>query len=304
MTSEMKDVFEETMSDIEPPLSTSTEEILVAGRRKQTRRRLSIFGGGAASLAVVGVAALMLPGLLSTPAGPDGTNSAGPEVEENGYPTPPETWEEYSALVLGLFQEQGPDLQFNGDSDAGPFELKEWGEFHSSDPDAWVEIPHSGSAFLKTADGTPVGSVGIDLYEPGEWSKEPGDDPYDVGIPGTNGPLVSCWSGETDIHQGNTDIIKVYIATTECEDLTTPQGDRMIRASSVEHYENEPPGSYTNTVVIYRADGTAVVVSSFCGNEDEDDEYGGTCQEIQFDLDQLEAIALQIPAIPITDDEK
>lgn len=76
----------------------------------------------------------------------------------------------------------------------------------------------------------------------------------------------------------------------------------MVLMSSVENYKDEPPSSRTNKVVAYRADDTAVVVSSFCGNEDVDDEYAGTCQDIQFALDQLEAIALALPKVIVTDD--
>lgn len=306
MTGNVRDLFEETMIDNEPPLSTNAGDIVAAGRRRRRHRRLGwVAATGTAGIAVVLSASLILPAGGGDAVPGDGTTSATDEQTESpdeAYPVV-DTWGEYSDVVRELFIEQAPEFVYNSGGQADAFEMSESGQVSSDDPDLEYEIPHTGSAFLKTADGQPVGSVGVRAYEPGPWEAEPGDERFHHDNSVFGGPIVSCWSGETEVqHDAPGAPVEIEVTETECEDTTTPDGDRMIRVSTVDYYEGKEPHSYENTVVIYRSDETAVVVSGFCGNDDEDDEYGGTCHDIQFDLDQLEAIALGLPKVIITDD--
>lgn len=300
MTGDLKNAFEELMIENEPPLTTSTEKIIRSGRRRQTRRRLEVWGVAAMTVVTTGVVVAATAGFGSLGGGED---SADVPANPPGYYPPVSSWREYSQAVHDLFLEEGPDFRYGSGEDDYPFELLESDSVSTGDPDVEYEIPRTGIAFLKTSDGTPVGSAFVQLYEPGPWSTEPEDDQWPLGFGSVfaGESIVSCWSGENEEQQESTKETKIRVTDTDCEEGVTSSGDQLIRVSRVEHYKDEPPGSYTNTVVVYRADGTAVTVNSFCGNEDEDDEYGGTCKDIQFDLDQLEAIAVALPAVIVTD---
>ena len=304
MTGDLKNFLEETLMDNEPPMQTNTDDILHAGRRKQGKRRMGIAGIAAAAVAVAGVVVGMTVGLPHLTADADEPAPPADQDQPDETYIPVDSWDEYSKVLEDLYMEQGPDSQYKAEEGGEPFALTESGDASSTDPDFTTEIPTEASMMLKTADGKPVGSTSVALYEPGDWSKEPGDarlEPFGPTFPGD--PIISCWSGETEVQQGNDENnVKTEITDTDCEDTTTPDGDRMIRMSSAVGYQGEEPESYTNGVVIYRADDTAVKVQSFCGHEDEDDEYGGTCHDIQFDLDQLAAIAIGLPQVIVTDD--
>lgn|GEM_PF-5917755 len=305
MTKDVRDLLDETMTDTEPPLSISAKDIVTAGRRQQFNRRMSWMGG-----TVAAVAALAVTVGFTLPGGTGESEVALPADQTEtttdvGYPVV-ETWDEYSQAVWDLFVEQGPDYEYVGEEVDTPFLMSKWMVGDTGEPDALDKSSHMGNAFLKTLDGTPVGSVSVKAYQPGTWSDQPSDEPYWPSLEPWDPAIYSCWSGETEVHQGEgVDApIKIEVTETECEETTTPDGDRMVLISRVVGYEGEEPSRYENQVVVFRADDTAVIADSFCGNDDEDDEFGGTCHDIQFNLDQLAAIAVELPAVIITDEGK
>lgn len=304
MTRDVRDLLDETMTDTEPPLSITAKDIVAAGRRRQFNRRLSWMGG-----TVAAVAALAVTVGFALPGSTEGGETALPADEtetatEDRYPVV-DDWEEYSQAVWDLFVEQGPDYRYVGEEVDTPFLMSEWGDGDTGDADLPDKSSHMGNAFLKTLDGTPVGSVSVKAYQPGTWTDQPSDDPYWHVMGPWDPALYSCWSGETEVVQGDGPgaPVKIEVTETSCEETTTSDGDRMVLVSRVVGYEGEEPSRYENEVIIFRADDTAVIADSFCGNDDEDDEYGGTCHDIQFNLDQLAAIAAELPAVIVTDEK-
>ena len=315
---ELRDLLEETIMNNEPPVHTTTDDIVDDGRRRRSRRQWGIAGiTGVAVVAAGLVTALTvgLPGFADADTDTDTTTKApagddGPVTPDLVDPTMvPSDWQEYSQVVLALFNQHNPDLVYNGDSGREPFELDEWNTYNPGDPDKVYEMPHTGYAFLDGPDGQKVGSAEVILYEPGPWSTDPAQDEYAITVDGSavfdDGPIVSCWEGVESYMDENSDgsfTERNHVTTTDCEETTTSSGDKMILIHKESGYEDEAPDTYRNSVVIFRSDDTAVVVGSMCGTADEDDPYGGTCQDLQFDLDQLAAIAEALPDVIVTDD--
>ncbi|GAA4913837.1 hypothetical protein LX16_2169 [Stackebrandtia albiflava] len=301
MTDDIKAVFEQTLPETEPPPRWDTGRYLEAGRTRRRRRHIAAAGTGTFAVVAAALAVaipLSVPGADVATPGDDTPEPSASTTLPTQYPPAPADWDEYTEIVSGLIAEQFPELLVQDLSEV--FELAETGEAWTDDPDAAMEIPHTAELWFETAEGEPAGSLSVRLFEPGPWTDEISEEWLHYPDP-FGGPLVGCWSGSYEVQQEDSGVVKTMHTETTCDEATTSDGDRMVTVESRQFYEGEPVQSIRKTVVVYRADDTAVMLATHCGNDDEDEE-SGRCYESPVDVAALAAIAQDLPAIIVTDD--
>lgn len=330
MNEDIKRLLDETAGD-EPLSAYDTDAAVKRGHGALTRRRMAVGGLTTGVVAIVAAAMVALPGIMAPAEGGDPTLPGGGNAAESSAPdTLPEldpdlyyTWEyndyedgvsnwieivpeytestgKYDDALKGVFDDRFGG--FDGDARIGSVATKLMSK-PSLDADGNTAIADERTVYhLRT--GITNGETGDGLKQ---WSRGNGEYEglsVDVHAPGdftlgTDGPvafdalkgdrgvydLANCTDYTDRIQAGQTRAV-----TVDCEEKTTAKNERIIEVTEVAAAGTEY--EMTNRfLVLYRVDGSAVVVGDFAGEPH---------QELSLDFEDLTAIAVALPLEPVS----
>lgn len=274
---DIKPLLDETVRENEPPPGINSDQLVARGRSRSRWRLIGYTGSGVTFALAVGTAVvLLLPSLVGGQPDRDSSEALSPASEgvtgsgEVGFATNPAT---LSDQVREAMHTAFPDVDFvmasGWNVGEEPFELTGHDQ---------TRLTGFGE---ESTDGIQV--VGVELYLPGDWSSEPSDSTgFDRDA---DEFLIDCGSGTS----GGVEVI------AEC-DSSDLGDDGLLRTAEVTEVSDGTVVGFSFTSVIYRPDGTAIVLRSEC--HPEDTEIDGPCDPDSFATYDPQAAEVFLTAVP------
>lgn len=317
MTDQIKAMLDEAAHIGEPPSHVNGDEIVLKGRKRNRARRFGVGGG-----ATLGVAGLTAVALLLTPVD-------GGQTDERGAAA--DTVEQPEFELPDIDVKPGEKLQWlrKSDEESGPtketeaFSAAFWEHLENEYDDIGIadnaentiEPLTDANMTAMTRDfmwlnyveedsePTPVQHDPIPRYQLHTEVSLDREDVIDA-IEVTVYPKGSFEAGAGTEHDyrnlytcdhrdGGPEGVDPTEATRDCTEETGPGGEKIARIKTEHEVYDEFAGSDLQ-VVVYRADGTAIVVRDvFATKHLNDVDRSG--EKLTLDLDQLTELALALP---------
>jgi hypothetical protein len=317
---DMKQLMERALPEQWDATGASSEAAILAGRTLRTRRRVGLAASATVAAAVAAVAVAVVPTLGAEPA-PDSHAAAAPfdlpELdpsetyywagldEDAGEPHNTKTVEAYRAALHEYVNSELPEIPETIETieaEAPGWELyvegSHFGLFRDVDgdfvndpdndqdaPDMAVdpddELIHQepvysvgyeakyGGGLLPTPEG---GDVTVTVWPSGGFLAGPGE---------SAAHLANCEPSERDVQANQRQLLK-----PTCSEIRDPDGEAVLqvdtKVTTDEHVHHE------FTLVMYRSDGSAVVV-----------EHSTQLEQQYLDFDQMLGLAASLPQLPV-----
>lgn len=317
MSNEIKNFIDTELPPGTAPVSLDVDAVMRGNRNARMKRRL--VGGGATLASIVAVVALVLSVMTLVPSG-EGVNSDDAATKSNAEDTvldpgkkyywdgpvstrATEASKAYTTAFWDYFAEEHPDIDlvYGMFTDKEKIVTKDFADY---------------SFFL---------SAGYELFEGDEFENTDSSVPvsertilnlFDRNDPDTNSPSGCCGAGlrysddEKDTDQfeldvlpegsftkGTKDVLDPAFfgpkATHDSDTTTGPNGEQVQNVSVELPDDNDGGHNVARATVVYRADGSAVVVKAMSGAD------WGSDEEIKLSFDDMLGMALALPNDPI-----